>query len=127
MTPIAKRGLMVAVGFVVLAAALSVLFINFDSAAARGVAIGAALGIINIGVGLFVTKRALVKGQQSAMTTAVAVFGARLVLLVALFLAFKQTSTVDAAAFGLTFVTLFFVYLAAEIVMIEQLRAPGHA
>ena len=48
MTPIAKRGLMVAVGFVVLAAALSVLFINFDSAAARGVAIGAALGIMRV-------------------------------------------------------------------------------
>ena len=34
---------------------------------------------------------------------------------------------IDAAAFGLTFVAFFFVYLAAEIVMVEQLRAPGSA
>lgn len=127
MTPIAKRGLLVAVGFIVLAAGLSAVFISFDSAAARGVAIGAGLGVANIAAGLFLTKRSLLKGLRSATATAMGGFGVRLVLLVALFLVFKQTTTIDAAAFGLTFVTFFFVYLAAEIFMIEQLRAPGPA
>jgi hypothetical protein len=127
MTPIAKRGLLVALGFIVLAAAVSALFVNFDGASARGVAIGAALGIANVVVGLVLTRRSLHKGIRSATTVAMGGFGVRMVLLVTLFLVFKQTTTVDAAAFGLTFVTFFFVYLAAEIVIIEQLRAPGSA
>jgi hypothetical protein len=127
MTSIAKRGLLVALGFIVLAAAVSALFVNFDGASARGVAIGAALGIANVVVGLVLTRRSLHKGIRSATTVAMGGFGVRMVLLVTLFLVFKQTTTVDAAAFGLTFVTFFFVYLAAEIVIIEQLRAPGSA
>jgi hypothetical protein len=127
MTPIAKRGLLVAVGFIVLVAAVSALFLSFDSASARGMAIGAALGIVNVAVGLVLTRRSMHKGIRSATATAMGGFGIRMVLLVALFLVFKQTTTVDAAAFGLTFVTFFFVYLAAEIVMIEQHRAPGSA
>lgn len=90
-------------------------------------AIGAALGIVNVALGLVLTRRSMHKGIRSATATAMGGFGIRMVLLVALFLVFKQTTTVDAAAFGLTFVTFFFVYLAAEIVMIEQHRAPGSA
>ena len=127
MTPIAKRGLLAAGGFVVLVAALLAVFVTFNDAAARGIAIGVALGLANLAVSLFFTKRALHKGVQGAMATIVAGFSARLVVLVALFLVFKQTSTIDAAAFALTFVAFFFVYLAVEIVQVEQLRAPRTA
>jgi hypothetical protein len=34
---------------------------------------------------------------------------------------------VSAAAFGLSFVAFFFVYLALEIVMVERFKVPGHA
>ncbi len=126
MSPLAKRGLLAAAGFVVLVAAVAAAFVSFDGAAVRGVAIGAALGIVNLVVSLALTKRSLrTGGPRSAIATITGGFGARLVLLVALSLVFMQISAVDAAAFGLTFVAFFFVYLAAEIVMVEQLRAPG--
>lgn len=127
MTPIAKRGLLLAAGFVLLVGAVSAVFVNFDGSAERGIAIGFGLGVVNLVLGIFVTKRALEKGIRSATATVMGGFGLRFVLLVTLFLVFKQSSTVDAAAFGLTFVALFFVYLAAEIVMVEQHKAPGHA
>ncbi len=128
MTPLAKRGLLIAAGFVVLVAAVAAVFVSFDGAAARGIAVGAALGVVNLAVSLPLTKRSLRKGgPRSAIATITGGFGVRLVLLVALFLVFRQTSSIDAAAFGLTFVAFFFVYLAAEIVLVEQLRAPGSA
>lgn len=127
MTPVATRGLLVTGGFVVLIVAVSLFFVNFSSAGARGVAIGAALGIVNLAAGLFVTRRSMRQGIKSTTATIAGGFGARLVVLVVLFLVFRGSSTVDAAAFGLTFVAFFFVYLATEIVMIERLRAPGPA
>lgn len=127
MTPVAKQGLLVAGGFIVLVAAMSLFFVSFSSASARGVAVGAALGIVNLIVGLFFTRRSMRHGITSTTATIVGGFGARLVVLVALFLAFRGSSTVDAAAFGLTFVIFFFVYLAAEIVMIERNRTPVSA
>jgi hypothetical protein len=126
-TPLAKRAVMLSGGFLALVVAMSFVFVSFDSAAVRGVAVGAALGIANLVVGLFVTRRALSKGMHSATNTLIAGFGVRFVLLVALFLLFEQTTAIDAAAFGLTFVAFFFVYLAAEIVMVEQSRAPRSA
>ena len=123
----AKRGLLVTGGFVVLVAAVSLFFVSFSSASARGVALGAALGIVNLVVGLIVTRRSMRQGVTSTTATVAGGFGARLVVLVALFLAFRGSSTVDAAAFGLTFVAFFFVYLAAEIVMIERSRVPVSA
>lgn len=127
MSALAKRGLLAAIGFVVLVGALSAIFVSFDRAAALGVAIGAGLGIANLVVSLSLTRRSMHKGVQTATAVAMGGFFVRLVALVALFLVFKQTTAIDATAFGLTFVTFFFIYLAAEIVMIEQHRAPRSA
>ena len=127
MTPVAKRGLLVTGGFIILLVVVSLVFVRFSSAGARGVAIGAALGIVNLFAGLFFTRRSMRHGIKSTTATIAGGFGARLVVLVALFLAFRGSSTVDAAAFGLTFVAFFFVYLATEIVMIERHRAPEPA
>jgi zinc transporter ZupT len=128
MTPVAKRGLLVAGGFIVLVAAMAAAFVTFDSAAARGVAIGVGLGIVNLVLGLLVTRRSMQHGGMStAMATIAGGFGARLVLLVVLFLVFQHSTTVSAAAFGLSFVAFFFVYLALEIVMVERFKVPGHA
>ena len=128
MTPLAQRGLVLTGGFIVLVAALSAALVKFDSAGARGVAVGVALGLVNLVVGSLLTRRTLRKeGMTSATANIVGGFGVRLVVLVALFLLFKQSSAVSATAFALTFVAFFFVYLAVEILMVERFRAPGHA
>lgn len=127
MSPIAKRALLLVGPFIVLVACTSLFFVSFNGAAARGIAVGAALGIVNIVVSLLIAQRSLRKGMQSIMTTIVGGFGIRLVMLVGLFLAFKQSSVIDAPAFALTFVVFFFVYAAAEILMVERVRAPRHA
>lgn len=122
MTQTTRRILPVALGFVVLVAVASAVVIDFDVAAVRGIAIGAALGVVNLVAGLAVTRRSLQYGVKALTATLALGFGARLIVLVSLFLLFQQTTAVDAAAFGLTFIVFFFVYLAVEMVMIEQLR-----
>jgi zinc transporter ZupT len=128
MTPVAKRALVLSGGFIVLVAAMAGVFVTFDSAAARGVAIGVALGIVNLVVGLLVTRHSMQSGGvTSAMGTLAGGFLVRLVVLVTLFLIFQHSSTVSAAAFGLTFVAFFFVYIALEILLVERFKTPGHA
>jgi zinc transporter ZupT len=120
MNQVASRALLLTGGLVVLVAALSAIFVSFDSAGVRGIAIGVALGIANLVAGLFFTRRSLHKNMTRVTGTLLGGFSIRLVVLVALFFVFQQTSTIDAPAFALSFVVLFFVYLAAEIVMIER-------
>jgi hypothetical protein len=123
MTPVATRALWLAGAFILLVVGVSSVFVTFDSAAVRGVAIGLALGVVNIVVGLLVTRWSMRSGGiKSAMGTIAGGFGARLLVLVTLFLVFRQSTTVSAAAFALTFVAFFFVYLALEIVMIDRFR-----
>jgi zinc transporter ZupT len=127
MTPLAKRALLLTGGFIALVVALAGAFVKFDSAGGRGVMIGVALGLVNFVAGLLLTRRSLQSGGMKAATATLAGgFGARLAVLVTLFLVFRNSSTVSASAFGLTFVAFFFVYLAVEIVMVERLRS-GHA
>ena len=128
MTPIAQRGLVLVGGFLVLVAATTAAFVSFNSAAARGIAIGVGLGVLNLVVGSLLTRRSLRKeGMTAAMANLAGGFGVRLVLLVTLFLVFRNSSTVSATAFALTFVAFFFVYVAVEILMVERFRSPGHA
>lgn len=123
MTRTATMGLMMVGGFVVLLVAASLAFVDLSGdGVGAGVGIGAALGLVNLAVGSLVTRRSLRHGMKSVTTTLVGGFGARLVVLVALFLVFQQSHAVDPAAFGLTFMAFFFVYLGVELLMVERTR-----
>lgn len=123
MTRTATQGLLMIGGFVVLLFVTSMLFVNANGNGVRGAAIGAGLGIVNLGVGFVLTRRSLRQGMRSAMATLLGSFLARAVILVALILAFERTTTVDAAAFALTFLVFFFVLLGVELLMVERARS----
>lgn len=125
MTQTAQRALLLVGAFIVILGAVGVGFVNRDASGLRGAAIGAGVGLANLGVGALVTRRSLRRGMRSTMTMLVGGFMARLLVLVGLFLIFEQTPSVDPAAFALTFLVFFFVYLALEMLMVERQRAAG--
>lgn len=103
---------------------VSFAFVKMDgNGVPAGVGIGAALGLVNLAVGGLITRRSLRHGMRSALTTLLGGFGARAFLLVALFLIFQHTKAVDPAAFALTFIVFFFVYLGVELLMVERHRS----
>ncbi len=104
-------------GLLVLAAA-AVVEPNADGA--RGAAIGAGLGLVNLAVGYLVTRRSLRFGMKSAMATLAGGFMARLFVVVALILFFRRTDSVDPAAFALTFLVFFFAYLGVEMILVDR-------
>ena len=89
-------------------------------------AIGAGLGLVNLGVGYLLTRRALRHGMKSAMATLTGGFIARLFVVVSLMILFRRTDSIDPAAFALTFLVFFFVYLGLEMLLVERSLAPTH-
>jgi hypothetical protein len=114
------QGLLMVGGFVALLTVAAGTFVEFDPAGVRGMAIGAALGLVNLGLGYLVTRRALRQGMNSAMATVAGGFLARLFAVVFLMLVFRRTGSVDPAAFALTFLVFFFVYLGVELLLVER-------
>lgn len=113
-------GLAAVGGFIVLLVAASAAFIDLDAEGLRGTAIGAGLGILNLVVGYFLTRRALRQGMKSALRTLLTGFFVRLVLIVGLTLVFQRVGSVDAVAFALTFMVFFFLYLGVEVLLVER-------
>ena len=111
------------IGLLVVAA---LAFIDFDGDGARGAAIGAVLGLVNLGVGYLVTKRSLRVGMKSAMATLAGGFLARLFVVASLMLLFRRTESIDPAAFALTFMVFFFAYLGLEMVLVERSTAQSN-
>jgi hypothetical protein len=107
-------------GFMGLLILAALFFVEPNGDGARGAAIGAALGLVNLGVGYLVTRRSLRYGMKSAMATLTGGFLARLFVVVALILLFRRTGSVDPAAFALTFMVFFFAYLAVEMILVER-------
>ena len=107
-------------GFIVLLVGATVAVVEPDRQAAQGAAVGAGLGLVNIGVGYLVMRRALRRGMKSAMTTLAGGMIIRLVVVVALMLVFRRTDTIDEAAFALIFLVFFFVYVGVELLMVER-------
>jgi predicted Na+-dependent transporter len=105
----------------------ALVFIEPDGDGARGAAIGAGLGLINLGVGYLVTRRSLRHGMKSAMATLAGGFLARLFVVVGLMLVFRRTDSIDPAAFALTFLVFFFAYLGLEMLMVERSLAPSRS
>lgn len=120
MTRTATAGLTMVGGFVVLLVVASVAFIKLDREGVRGTMVGAGLGILNLAVGYFVTRRALRHGMKSAMATLAGGFFARLLVVVGLMVLFQRTKAADPVAFALTFLVFFFVYLGVEVFLVER-------
>ena len=114
------QGLLMTGGFIGLLILAALAFVEPDGAGARGALIGAALGLVNLGIGYAVTRRSLRHGMKSAMATLAGGFLARLFVVVALMLLFRRTDSVDPAAFALTFLVFFFVYLGVEMLLVER-------
>jgi hypothetical protein len=116
----ASQGLLMVGAFIGLLVMAALAFIEPDGDGARGAAIGAGLGFVNLGVGYLVTRRSLRQGMKSAMATLAGGFLARLFVVAGLMLLFRRTDSIDPAAFALTFMVFFFAYLGLELVLVER-------
>ena len=123
MSRTASQGLIMVGAFVGLLVVVALAFIEPDGDGARGAAVGAGLGLLNLGVGYLVTKRSLRHGMKSAMATLAGGFLARLFVVAGLMLLFRRTESIDPAAFALTFMIFFFAYLGLEMVLVERSTA----
>lgn len=125
MTRTVSVGLALVAGMVLLLAAASVLFIDFDRAGRNGALAGAGLGIANLAIGYWLARRSLRRGMKSAMATLLGGFFVRLVVVVALVLAFHKTEAISEVAFALVFMVFFFVYVAVEVVLVDRTLQAG--
>lgn len=120
MTRTGTQGLFMVGGFVGLLIVASLAFVELDGDGVRGSLIGAGLGLVNLAAGYVLTRRTLRQGMKSAMNTLAGGFIVRLVVVVGLVLLFRRTGSVDPAAFALTFLVFFFVYLGLEMILVER-------
>ncbi len=120
MSRTATQGLLMIGGFIGLLVLAAVAFVEPNGDGARGAAIGAGLGLLNLALGYAVTRRSLRHGMKSAMATLAGGFIARLFVVVGLMLLFRRTGSVDPAAFALTFMVFFFAYLGVEMILVER-------
>lgn len=120
MTRTATQGLVMIGGFIVLLLVVSTTFVKLNSSGVRGAEVGAALGIVNLLVGALLTRRSLRHGMKSATAMLAGGFIARLLVLVVAMLIFERTHTVNPAAFALTFLVFFFVYIGVELILVER-------
>jgi hypothetical protein len=125
MSRTASQGLIMVGGFIALLTLAALAFVKPDGDGARGAAIGVGVGLLNLAVGYVMTQRSLKHGMQSAMATLAGGFIARLFVVVGLMLLFRRTGSVDPAAFALTFLVFFFVYLGVEMILVERSLAPS--
>jgi hypothetical protein len=123
MSRTATQGLLMIGAFIALLGLAAAALVKPDGDGARGAAIGAALGLVNLAVGYVVTRRALRDGMKSAVATLAGGFIARLFVVVFLMLLFRRTGSVDPAAFALTFMVFFFTYLGVELLLVERSSA----
>ena len=120
MSRTATQGLLMIAAFIALLILAAAAFVQPDGDGARGAAVGAGLGLVNLALGYLVTRRALRHGMKSAMATLAGGFIARLFVVVSLMIVFRRTDSVDPAAFALTFLVFFFVYLGLEMLLVER-------
>ncbi len=125
MSRTASQGLLMVGAFIGLLVMATLAFVEPDGDGARGAAVGGGLGLVNLGVGYLVTRRALRRGMKSAMATLAGGFLARLFVVVGLMLLFRRTDSIDPAAFALTFLIFFFAYLGLEMILVERSLASG--
>jgi hypothetical protein len=115
-----SQGLLMVGGFMGLLVLAAMVVVEPNADGARGAAIGAGLGLVNLAVGYLITRRSLRSGMKSAMATLAGGFLARLFVVVSLMLLFRRTDSVDPAAFALTFLVFFFAYLGVEMILVDR-------
>jgi hypothetical protein len=120
MTRTATTGLIMVGGFIALLVVAAAAVVKPDRDGVRGAVIGAGLGLVNLAVGYVVTRRALRHGMKSALATLAGGFVARLFVVAGLIVLFQRTGAADPAAFALTFLIFFFVYLGLELLIVER-------
>ena len=125
MTRTATQGLVMIGGFVALLLVTAAAFVKFDGHGLAGTAAGAGLGLLNLALGLLATRRSLRSKMNSAVATVAGGFILRLLAVVVLMVIFQRTEAVDPAAFALTFLVFFFVYLGVELLMVERSLSPA--
>lgn len=120
MTRTTTAGLAAGIGFAALIGLAAALLVEFDRDGIAGLAIGAGLGLLNLAVGAWATRRTLRRGTTHVMGTMLIGFFARLLVVAALILVFQKTEAVDALAFALAFMFFFFAYLTVEVLIVER-------
>jgi hypothetical protein len=94
--------------------------VELDREGLRGVLMGAGLGLFNLWVGSLVMRRALRQGMKQALMTVAGGMIVRLLVVAGLMILFQRTGMADPAAFALTFLVFFFVYLGLEVLLVER-------
>lgn len=120
MTRTATQGLVMVGAFIGLLVIVSIAFVELDGDGLVGAVIGAGLGLVNLALGYLLTRRTLRRGMKSAMATLAGGFVARLAVVAGLVVLFQRTGAADPAAFALTFLVFFFVYLGVEVLLVER-------
>jgi hypothetical protein len=120
MTQNVTPGLILAGAFVVLLVVVLLASVELDKEGVRGALIGTGLGLLNLAVGYLVMRRALRQDTKQALMTIVGGMIARLLVLAGLMVLFQRTGAADPAAFAVTFLVFFFVYLGIEVLLVER-------
>jgi hypothetical protein len=120
MTQNATPGLILAGAFVVVLVVVLIASAELDKEGVRGTLVGAGLGLLNLAVGYLVMRRAFRQGIKKALMTVVGGMITRLVVVAGLMILFQRTGAADPAAFALTFLVFFFVYLGLEVLLVER-------
>jgi hypothetical protein len=120
MTQNVTPGLILAGAFVVLLVVVLLASVELDKEGVRGALIGTGLGLLNLAVGYLVMRRALRQDTKQALMTIVGGMLARLLVLAGLMVLFQRTGAADPAAFAVTFLVFFFVYLGIEVLLVER-------
>jgi hypothetical protein len=115
-------GVIMAGAFVVVLMVVLFATVDLDKEGVRGTLIGAGLGLLNLAIGYLVMRRALRQSMKKALMTVAGGMIARLVVVAALMILFQRTGLADPAAFAVTFLVFFFVYLGLEVLLVERPR-----
>jgi hypothetical protein len=94
--------------------------VDFDGPGLAGVGIGAAVGLANLVLGLWLTGRAMRKGGNAVLRIMMGGFLLRFFVLAVLIVVFHQLEAVDEVGFGITFLIFFMLFMAFEVRLVDK-------
>jgi hypothetical protein len=120
MTQTATPVLIMAGALVVILIIVLFASVELDSDAVLGVVIGAVVGLVNLAVGFLVLRWALRRDMKTALRVVVGGLLARVIVVAGLMILFQRTGSADPAAFALTFLVFFLVFLGLEGILVGR-------
>ena len=102
-------------GFVAFLLVAMIAVVDLDRAGVRGILIGSGLGLLNLALGYPMMRRTLKRGIRTAVGTVAGGMTVRMAVVVLVMVLLQRSGLADPAAFALTFLIFFFVYLAFEV------------